>query len=105
MKKITQKELAKRINVTEHTLINWKKTKPELIKLINLGLEAEKSGGITINGGNIGAVIGDNNHIMINGNDVCKEICEALNKLDKTKQKKFYHKFMAELLEEIEKGK
>ncbi len=100
MKKITQKELAKRINVTEHTLINWKKTKPELIKLINLGLEAEKSGGITINGNN--NIIGSHNKIMINGNDICKEICEALGKLPEQKQKKFYHKIMLELFEEME---
>jgi len=39
---------------------------------------------------------------MINGNDICKEICEALGKLPKQKQKKFYHKIMLELFEEIE---
>ena len=100
MKKITQKELAKRINVTEHTLSNWKKTKPELIKLINLGLEAEKNGGIKINGNN--NIVGNHNKIMINGNDICKEICEALKKLPEQKQKKFYHKIMAEIYEELE---
>jgi len=101
MKKFTQKEIAKRINVTEHTLINWKKSKPELIKLINLGLEAENHGGITVNGNN--NVIASHNKIMINGNDVCVEICEALEKLPEQKQKKFYHKIMLELFEEIEK--
>ena len=40
---------------------------------------------------------------MINGNDVCVEICEALEKLPEQKQKKFYHKIMLELFEEIEK--
>jgi len=39
---------------------------------------------------------------MINGNDICKEICEALEKLPEQKQKKFYHKIMLELFEEIE---
>ena len=104
--KINQKKLAEYIGTAPETLSRWKKDpkKKNHLELLELGWIA-KSGGITINGGNIGAVIGDNNHIMINGNDVCKEICEALNKLDKTKQKKFYHKFMAELLEEIEKGK
>ena len=43
------------------------------------------------------------NKIMINGNDVCVEICEALEKLSEQKQKKFYHKIMLELFEEIEK--
>jgi len=102
MKKFTQKEIAKRINVTEHTLINWKKSKPELIKLINLGLEAENHGGITVNGNN--NVVASHNKIMINGNDVCVEICEALEKLPEQKQKKFYHKIMLELFEEIEKA-
>jgi hypothetical protein len=96
-------EICKIYGISKQTWYNWKKEKPELIEAIKEHIK-KKSGAITINGGNIGAVIGDNNHIMINGNDVCKEICEALNKLDKTKQKKFYHKFMAELLEEIEKG-
>ena len=40
---------------------------------------------------------------MINGNDICKEICEALKKLPEPKQKKFYHKIMAEIYEEIDK--
>ena len=107
MEKISGKKIAELFDITERTWTNWKKTKPKLVEKVLQGFEYEqllKSGAITINGGNIGAVIGDNNHIMINGNDVCKEICEALNKLDKTKQKKFYHKFMAELLEETEKG-
>lgn len=33
--------VAKRCNVTVQTLYNWEKTKPELIKLINLGLQLE----------------------------------------------------------------
>lgn len=36
-----KKELAKRIKVSLATLYNWEKTKPELIKLINLGLKIE----------------------------------------------------------------
>jgi DNA-binding XRE family transcriptional regulator len=39
--KITIKDLAKRCNITEQTYHNWKKNKPELIKLIELGLEFE----------------------------------------------------------------
>lgn len=39
---MTKKELAERINVDPKTLTNWEKQKPELIKLINLGLAAEK---------------------------------------------------------------
>jgi len=35
---MTRKELAEMLNVTTHTLKNWEKDKPELIKLINLGL-------------------------------------------------------------------
>lgn len=34
-------ELAKRINITPKTLYNWENSKPELIKLIMLGLEKE----------------------------------------------------------------
>lgn len=36
-----KKELAIRIKVSVATLYNWEKTKPELIKLINLGLKDE----------------------------------------------------------------
>lgn len=39
---MTKKELAQRINVDPKTIKNWETTKPELIKLINLGLEIEK---------------------------------------------------------------
>ena len=39
---MTKSELAKGINVDIKTLSNWENTKPELIKLINLGLSAEK---------------------------------------------------------------
>lgn len=38
---ITIKELAKRLNISEQTYHNWKKDKPELIKLINMGLDME----------------------------------------------------------------
>lgn len=39
---MTKKELAERINVDPKTISNWEKTKPELIKLIYLGLAAEQ---------------------------------------------------------------
>ena len=38
---MNKKELAKRFNISVATLYNWEKTKPELIKLIELGLKAE----------------------------------------------------------------
>ena len=38
----TIKEIAKRCNISEQTYYNWKKDKPELIKLINMGLDMEK---------------------------------------------------------------
>lgn len=38
---MTKKELAQRINVDPKTLRNWEKTKPELLKLIYLGLATE----------------------------------------------------------------
>lgn len=41
--KETIKEIAKRCNITEQTYYNWKKNKPELIKLINMGLDLEKT--------------------------------------------------------------
>jgi len=39
--KLTNKEIAQRCNITEQTFYNWKKEKPELIKLIEMGLELE----------------------------------------------------------------
>jgi DNA-binding transcriptional regulator YiaG len=39
---MTKKELAERINVDPKTLKNWETTKPELIKLIYLGLSTEE---------------------------------------------------------------
>lgn len=39
--KTTIKDLAKRCNISEQTYYNWKKEKPELVKLIELGLELE----------------------------------------------------------------
>ena len=40
--KISKKELAERINVDPKTITNWETTKPELIKLIYLGLATEE---------------------------------------------------------------
>ena len=83
-------DICKKFKISKQTWYNWKKEKPELIKTIQQGLEVE-NGGITINGNNnIGAVIGNHNKVMINGNDVCIEICEALEKLPEQKQKKFF---------------
>lgn len=39
---MTKKELAERINVDPKTLKNWETSKPELLKLIYLGLETEE---------------------------------------------------------------
>ena len=39
---MTKKELAERINVDPKTLKNWETTKPELLKLIYLGLASEE---------------------------------------------------------------
>ncbi len=39
---MTKKELAERINVDPKTLKNWEVSKPELLKLIYLGLATEK---------------------------------------------------------------
>lgn len=39
---MTKKELAERINVDPKTLKNWETSKPELLKLIYLGLATEK---------------------------------------------------------------
>ncbi|MGP1450598.1 MAG: helix-turn-helix domain-containing protein [Wolinella sp.] len=36
-----KKELAERIGISHRTIYNWEKEKPELIKLINLGLQLE----------------------------------------------------------------
>jgi predicted choloylglycine hydrolase len=41
-KRFTNKELAKRFNITEQTYNNWKKYKPELIKIVEFGLEFEE---------------------------------------------------------------
>ena len=38
----TIKDIAIRCNISEQTYYNWKKDKPELIKLINMGLDMEK---------------------------------------------------------------
>lgn len=40
--KVTIKDLADRCNISEQTYYNWKKDKPELIKLINMGLDMER---------------------------------------------------------------
>ena len=40
--KVTIKDIADRCNISEQTYHNWKKDKPELIKLINMGLDMEK---------------------------------------------------------------
>jgi len=38
----TIKDIANRCNISEQTYYNWKKDKPELIKLISMGLDMEK---------------------------------------------------------------
>ena len=40
---MNKKELAVRLDISLATLYNWEKTKPELIKLINLGLKTENN--------------------------------------------------------------
>ena len=40
-RKMTRDELAKKFNVSLKTLHNWEKEKPELIRIINLGLLAD----------------------------------------------------------------
>lgn len=40
---MNKKELAVRLDISLATLYNWEKTKPELIKLINLGLKVENN--------------------------------------------------------------
>jgi len=103
--KINQKKLAEYIGSAPETLSRWKKDpkKQKHLELLELGYLAKfNNGGITINGNN--NIIGQHNKIMINGNDICKEICEALEKLPEQKQKKFFYKIMAELYEEMEKG-
>ena len=101
MNKISAENIAKLINIHRNTWNNWKKNKPKLVELIIKGLESEKNGGITING-HYNNITGNHNKIIINGNDICKEICEALEKLPEQKQKKFYHKIMLEIFEELE---
>lgn len=40
--KTTIRDIAKRCNISEQTFYNWKKDKPELVKLIGMGLDMEK---------------------------------------------------------------
>lgn len=40
---MNKKELAVRLDISLATLYNWEKSKPELIKLINLGLKVENN--------------------------------------------------------------
>jgi len=40
-KQTTIRHIAKRCNISEQTYYNWKKEKPELIKLIEMGLDME----------------------------------------------------------------
>ncbi|GAB6073816.1 hypothetical protein [Nautilia lithotrophica] len=100
MNKYSAEKISEIIKIHRNTWNNWKKTKPKLVELVLKGLETE-NGGITINGNN--NIVGHHNKIMINGNDICAEICEALEKLPEQKQKKFFYKIMAELYEEMEK--
>lgn len=38
---MTRKELAEILNISTDTLLNWEKNKPELVRLINLGLQTD----------------------------------------------------------------
>ena len=38
---MTRTELAEMLNVSTHTLKNWEKEKPKLVRLINLGLQTD----------------------------------------------------------------
>lgn len=40
--KMTREELAELLNVSRNTLNNWEKEKPELVRLINLGLAVDE---------------------------------------------------------------
>jgi len=40
---MTRKELADILNISVDTLANWEKNKPELVRLINLGLMTDKT--------------------------------------------------------------
>lgn len=81
---MNKNELSKRIDVSLKTLYNWEETKPELIKLIKLGLEKEKE--------------------LANGNDNVSLNIELFNELKETiKMMKEQQILIKELKETINK--
>jgi len=87
---MTKKELAERINVDPKTIKNWETSKPELIKLINLGLEVEKQLGsidlpnfqdINLSQLDLMKII----NLGLTTNEHIKETEEYLKKMKKTK--------------------
>lgn len=69
-----KKSIAKRINVSLATLYNWEKTKPELIQLIEQGIQYEK------------------------GNTKENPITEYFNELDKNEKEMYLAEIKARVL-------
>lgn len=85
---MTKQELAEKVKVTRQTLNNWEKEKPELIKLIKLGLEkenqennnqkkGENNNGIIIKNNNNNGNININTSSFNNAKDI-EEVIELL---------------------------
>jgi hypothetical protein len=118
---ITQKDLAKRVNVDPKTLRNWKENRPELLEILYLGIEAEQSKSedtvaksVIINankpvvnmGGNVKNITSTNTTDtkpeldISDESDTIKEIVDILKKLPPKKQRKIRLQAELELLEE-----
>lgn len=71
--KLTKKEreeLAKRFNISLPTFYNWEKTKPDLIYIIELGLEKEKE-------------IEEDNKITEKNFELAEKVLPMIKKLEK----------------------
>ena len=125
----TNKELANKLGTSLSNIDNWKKRKSIPQKYILLvsqmnninpdwlltgeGEMYKSENKVHISGisNSIIGQAGNNNgivnitHTGLDNNPMIKEIAEIFNTLPKDKQKYYYHKFMADMFEEMNKGK
>lgn len=100
---MNKKEVAERIKVAIKTIYNWEKEKPELIRLINLGIEKEKEEK------QISNIINGNQNVVHNGNgsininhpsEMDMEIVKEIMKLNDKKKEYFFYLIKAENLKD-----
>ena len=77
---MTNLEISKKLNIAEKTVYNWRKNRPELIKVVEQGLKI------------------NNQYVNITGTKEEREIFDLLSKLNEKEKKLYIYEIKARIL-------